>query len=112
MISPLTCGLLSDFGSLQLTPGSRLARAYGQLHAEEEYLCRFGVNPAFRAGLVAGAMRESAVDGDGDLRAVELQAHPFFVCTLFQPERAALRGKTPLVAVAFVEAVVVSAVAA
>ena len=61
------------------SPTPRLARAYGALHAEEEYLCRFGVNPAFRAALVSGPLREAAVDETGDLRAVELDAHPFFV---------------------------------
>jgi len=47
---------------------------------------------------VAGPLRESARDDTGDLRAVELDDHPFFVATLFQPERAALRGQpAPLV---------------
>ena len=34
-------------------------------------------------------------DADGVLRAIELDGHPFFVGTLFQPERAALDGATP-----------------
>jgi len=38
------------------------------------------------------------------VRAVEMDGHPFFVATLFQPERAALAGKTPAVVRAFVEA--------
>jgi len=34
----------------------------------------------------------------GEVRAVELDGHPFFVATLFQPERAALKGQaTPLI---------------
>jgi len=33
-----------------------------------------------------------------------LQSHPFFVTTLFQPERAALRGVCPPLAAAFVRA--------
>jgi CTP synthase (UTP-ammonia lyase) len=36
---------------------------------------------------------------------VELRDHPFFIGTLFQPERAALRGETPPLVKAFVEAV-------
>jgi CTP synthase (UTP-ammonia lyase) len=35
---------------------------------------------------------------------VELEGHPFFVATLFQPERAALRGAATLLANAFVRA--------
>lgn len=104
MISPLSCGALRDIASVRLIEGTRLAQAYGRLHAAEEYQCRFGVNPAFRAALATGAVRESAVDEDGDLRAIELDQHPFFVCTLFQPERAALHGRTPPPVVAFLEA--------
>jgi CTP synthase (UTP-ammonia lyase) len=104
VIAPLSCGLLSDAGPLRLIPGTRLAQAYGTLRTEEEYLCSYGVNPAFRAALVTGPLREAAVDESGDLRAVELYAHLFFVGTLFQPERAALRGKTPPLVVAFLKA--------
>ena len=35
---------------------------------------------------------------------IELDAPTFFVGTLFQPERAALRGRTPPLVVAFLEA--------
>ena len=103
VISPLACGALRDLDPVRLLAGTRLAEAYGRLDAAEEYSCRFGVNPAFRAALVTGAMRESAVDANGDLRAVELVDHPFFVCTLFQPERAALRGETPPLVVALLK---------
>ncbi|NCE93763.1 hypothetical protein [Pseudomonas sp. L13] len=43
-------------------------------------------------------------DIDGALRAVELLDHPFFVATLFQPERAALKGITPPLAIALLKA--------
>jgi CTP synthase (UTP-ammonia lyase) len=104
VIAPLACGLLNDFGSLRLIEGTRLAQAYGTLRTQEEYRCSYGVNPAFRAALVSGPLCESAVDESGDLRAIELHAHIFFVGTLFQPERAALRGKTPPSVVAFLKA--------
>jgi len=38
------------------------------------------------------------------LRAIELSGHPFFVATLFQPERAALKGILPPLVRALVEA--------
>ena len=83
---------------MQLLAGTRIAAAYGTDEATEQYLCSYGVNPDFRASLVAGPLREAARDDTGDLRAVELDDHPFFVATLFQPERAALRGQpAPLV---------------
>ena len=41
---------------------------------------------------------------DVDVRALELDSHPFFVATLFQPERAALRGDVPPLVNALVRA--------
>lgn len=104
VIAPLSCGILDGSGSVQLLSGTRIATAYGSDEATEEYLCSYGVNPDFRASLVGGPLREAARDDTGELRGVELDGHPFFVATLFQPERAALRGKpAPLVA-AFLKA--------
>jgi len=40
------------------------------------------------------------------VRALELQGHPFFVATLFQPERAALTGRLPPLVAAFASAAV------
>ena len=42
-----------------------------------------------------GPLRASAHDAQGEVRAIERDDHPFFVCTLFQPERAALSGALP-----------------
>ena len=71
----------------------------------EGYHCRYGLNPQFRAALVAGPLRATAHDDSGDVRAIELDGHPFFVATLFQSERAALKGKAVPLAEAFVMAV-------
>lgn len=39
------------------------------------------------------------VDEEGETRIVELDGHPFFIATLFQPELSALSGiKHPLIA--------------
>jgi CTP synthase (UTP-ammonia lyase) len=107
VISPLSCGVLDGSASIHLLPGTRIAAAYGTDEATEEYRCSYGVNPDFRASLVAGPLRETARDDTGDLRAVELDGHPFFVATLFQPERAALRGQPAPLVNAFLAACVV-----
>jgi CTP synthase (UTP-ammonia lyase) len=104
VISPLECALVETIGSVRLLPGSRIASAYGAGTATEEYRCRYGLNPEFQSQLVAGPLRVTAVDDSGEVRAIELDRHPFFVATLFQPERAVLRGEpVPLVG-AFVRA--------
>jgi CTP synthase (UTP-ammonia lyase) len=104
VISPLSCGALDSSGSIQLVAGTRIAAAYGTDETTEEYRCSYGVNPDFRASLVGGPLRETARDDTGDLRAVELDNHPFFVGTLFQPERAALRGQRAPLVTAFLRA--------
>lgn len=95
VIAPLACALVEQSGPVQLAAGSRLARAYGMLALEVGYRCSYGLNPAFAAELTAGPLRATAFDAAGEVRAVELDGHPFFVATLFQPERAALAGFAP-----------------
>lgn len=104
VIAPLTCALVEVTGLVRFSPGSRIAAAYRREIANEGYHCRFGVNPGFRSSLLAGPLRVTAVDEEGDVRAVELDGHPFFVGTLFQPERAASRGEDAPLVRAFVEA--------
>jgi CTP synthase (UTP-ammonia lyase) len=104
VIAPLECTLVEVTGPVRLVPGSRIAAAYGTEQTTEGYHCRYGLNPKYQAELLAGPLRVAADDESGDIRAIELAGHPFFVATLFQPERAALKGEpVPLVA-AFIDA--------
>lgn len=104
VIAPLACALVEATDAVRFTPGSRLADAYGALESREGYRCRYGLNPAFERELTAGPLRATASDPTGEVRAVELDGHPFFVATLFQPERAALTGTVPPLAVALLRA--------
>lgn len=98
VITPLNCSLIEQHGEVVFTPGSRIALAYNQLNADEGYHCSFGVNPDFITALAGKNLRMTSHDHAGDVRAVELTDHPFFVATLFQSERAALTGRlSPLV---------------
>ncbi|MGF6112556.1 CTP synthase (UTP-ammonia lyase) [Pseudomonas frederiksbergensis] len=62
------------------------------------------MNPQFEQALLNGQLNAVGHDSNGDLRAVELQGHPFFVATLFQPERAALKGTLPPLVGALIDA--------
>lgn len=104
VVAPLACSLVEVTDTVRLLPGTRIAAAYGADEAHEGYHCRYGVNPAFRQALLGGALKVSALDAGGEVRAVELDGHPFFVATLFQPERAALHGRVPPLVRAFVRA--------
>jgi CTP synthase (UTP-ammonia lyase) len=104
VVTPLECALVEAQGAVRFRPASLLRAAYGTDEAVEGYRCRYGLNPAFRDALTAGPLRVAAEDGAGDVRAVELDGHPFFVATLFQPERAALAGEVPAIVTAFLRA--------
>ncbi|QIH10205.1 MULTISPECIES: CTP synthase [unclassified Pseudomonas] len=104
VLSLLSCALVETRNLIQLHADSRISKAYGSQSIEEGYHCRYGVNPEFASALFSGALRPTGHDSQGDLRAVELDDHPFFVATLFQPERAALLGHTPPLARALLQA--------
>ena len=104
VIHALVCALVEVSDEVRFQPGSRIAAAYGRERASEGYHCRYGLNPAFAERLTQGPLRATAHDAQGEVRAVELDDHPFFVCTLFQPERAALRGELAPIVLAFVRA--------
>jgi len=106
LLTPLSCALIETIDSLTLEAKSLIARAYGRQTIFEGYHCRFAVNPDFENDLLNQRLHAVARDSAGDLRAVELRDHPFFVATLFQPERAALEGRVPPLVKAFVEACV------
>ena len=102
VIAPLVCSLVEKSGEIRLEKGSRLAAIYGTDTATEEYHCRYGLNAVYGARLASGPLRVSGRDGDGDVRAVELDGHPFFMATLFQPERSALAARSHPLILAFV----------
>ncbi len=98
VIAPLTCSLVEVTDELQLVPGSKLAAIYGARNAREGYHCNYGLNPQYGDRLNNGPLQVGARDAAGDIRAIELDGHPFFIATLFQPERSALANRAhPLI---------------
>jgi CTP synthase (UTP-ammonia lyase) len=106
LITRLSCSLVEHRGRVLLSEGSRLRSVYGADQAEEGYRCNYGLNPEYESIFCGGSLRVVARDAAGEVRAVELAGHPFFLATLFQPERAALRGTEHPVITAFVAAAV------
>ncbi|MCP1652453.1 CTP synthase C-terminal region-related (seleno)protein [Pseudomonas nitroreducens] len=92
VVHALPCALLEVSESIRLTAGSHLAAIYGLAEIREGYRCSYGVNPEFQDALFGGSLRACAHGEDDSIRAVEATDHPFFLATLFQPERKALAG--------------------
>jgi len=109
VIAPLACAMVEKTGNVRFAPRSQIAAAYDAEHAIEGYHCSYGLNPIYAARLNHGPLRATGWDDAGDVRSIELDGHPFFVATLFQPERAALEHRVPPIVRAFLEAVVDSA---
>ena len=86
LISPLGCALLGVKARVRLAGGSILRKAYGKAETVEEYRCSFGLNGRYRRLLEGRSLMVTAVDDQDEIRAVELDGHPFFVAALFQPE--------------------------
>ena len=100
----LQCALVEATGTIMLQPGTRVAALYGQSQAVEAYHCSFGLNPHYEALLADTDLRISGRDTDGEVRIVELEGHPFYVATLFQPERSAFKGHAHPLITAYVAA--------
>jgi CTP synthase (UTP-ammonia lyase) len=95
LISPLGCALAGVKARVRFMDGSHLRRAYGAPESIEEYHCSFGLNGRYRRLIEGKDLCVSGVDDQHEIRAVELEGHPFFVATLFQPEMRA--GANPVV---------------
>jgi CTP synthase (UTP-ammonia lyase) len=104
LIAPLSCSLVEKSGTITFLEGSRLRSIYGEAEAEESYHCNYGLNPRHETLFREGALHICGRDQAGEARAVELADHPFFIATLYQPERRALQGKTHPLLNAFVAA--------
>jgi CTP synthase (UTP-ammonia lyase) len=104
VITPLNCSLVEQSEKIALADGSLIRTAYGAPSIFEEYHCSYGINPAFEQQLFSGTLKVTARGAAGEVRAFELEGHPFYVGTLFQSERRALKGEAPPPVVAFVDA--------
>lgn len=94
-ISRLTCPLIEVSQRVVWVAGNWARETVGAPSTLEDYHCNFGLAPARENDLFQpGRWLALARDESGQLRAAQYGEHPFFVGTLFQPERWALRGKS------------------
>ncbi|MBV9658236.1 MAG: hypothetical protein JO295_09010 [Verrucomicrobia bacterium] len=94
VIAALACALVEKSGAIFFEQGSRIREIYGGERATEIYHCRYGFSPERQALFAGSDLKITGRDADGEPRVVELAGHPFFIATLFQPERSALTGNS------------------
>jgi CTP synthase (UTP-ammonia lyase) len=95
LIAPLGLSLVGVRARVRFTEGSHLRKAYGAAESIEQYHCSFGINGRYRRLIEGRGLHVAAVDDQDEIRAVEVDGHPFFVATLFQPELSALAPAAP-----------------
>jgi CTP synthase (UTP-ammonia lyase) len=93
IISPLSCSLVEKKGGIRFKEGSKIAGIYNSAEAIEEYHCNYGINPEYKEIFTDGDIVITGFDMEGEPRVIEISSHPFFIATLYQPERLALSGK-------------------
>lgn len=95
LITKLTCSLVNKSETIRIYPDTRVAQIYGSWKATEPYQCSYGFNSEFRKHFESApmqfttALHFTAFNDALEVRAFELTNHPFYVATLFQPERSA-----------------------
>lgn len=104
VIAPLSCSLVEKSEEIVLAESGIVREAYGEARITEGYHCSYGINPTFEKKIFSGALKATAWGASGEVRAFELEGHPFYVGTLFQSERRALKGEAPPLVIAFVDA--------
>lgn len=90
LIVKLSCSLIGMTGKVFVTAPELFSSVLSAKDSTEEFNCNYGLNSDLE-----GIFRQSdlvfvAHDEFGQVRAFRLRHHPFFVGTLFQPERRAL----------------------
>jgi CTP synthase (UTP-ammonia lyase) len=104
LISKLASSLAGKTQKIKLVPGSLLHRIYGRDEATEQFACNYGFNPQFVVQVATGRLKVTGVGLDGEVRAVEIIDHPFYVATLFLPQVSSALGSPHPLIVAYLTA--------
>ena len=105
LIVPLSCALVERSGDIMFAPNSKLAAICEQTKVTEKYHCSFGFNKKYVHLFDDSDLKIVGWDADDDPRAVELDNHPFFIATAYQPERSALKAEPHALITSFVTSV-------
>jgi CTP synthase (UTP-ammonia lyase) len=92
LLHRMQCSLVEKSQGIVVVGGTQFERLYGAGSGQDDFHCSYGLNPKYEHVFHGGSLEIVARSEDGEVRAVALRGHPFFIGTLFQPERRALKG--------------------
>lgn len=104
LISKLSCSLVQQKERLTITDeNSLLYQIIGRKNVTGKYYCNYGINPAYLDILRGYGLKTTAESDDHQVRAFELENHPFFLGTLFQPALTSTQEEPDPIIIAFVK---------
>ena len=106
VIFALSCSMVEKSGNIFIEEGTFVKKIFNSHKTNETYHCNYGFNHNYLEQLKKSNLKISGYDENKEIRIVELQNHPFFIATLFQPERSSLKNNNHPLMDAFVEAAV------
>ncbi len=86
IITKMACSLKGKTGEVLIEPNTLAHRLYHAPSVEEDFLCTFGVNPAFRPRFAHPLLKISGIDASDEIRILEIPDQRFFMATLFVPQ--------------------------
>jgi CTP synthase (UTP-ammonia lyase) len=95
---------LQDLHPIRLLPGSQLRAIYAVEIIQAGHFCSYGVNPEYISRFEASGLWVAGLGDTGDVRAMELPDHRFYVTTLFHPQLESQPGRPSRFVLAFVNA--------
>jgi CTP synthase (UTP-ammonia lyase) len=103
LIAKLSCSLVEVKAKVLAKRGRPYETLIGRGESEEEFHCNYGVAARFQGLFDDTDMEFVAFDREGQPRVFWHRNHPFFVGSLFQPERKAFAGGLHPLVRAFIE---------
>lgn len=82
----LDCSLRGRRMNVRLDPAHWMKGVYGTGQTEEEYYCRFGLDPKYEPAFSSAGLAVAARSDDGEARIMVLDDHDFYVLTVFVPQ--------------------------
>jgi len=113
LIVPVACAVpgrapgapaLSGALRVTLAPESLAARVLGTTEIVEEHFCNYELRRDAHERLAAAGLALTGFGPDGEARVVEIRGHPFYVATLFLPQRSSRPGAPHPLVVAWLRA--------
>jgi len=104
LINEMFCEMREKPGAIHLHRKSKIREIYQIDKIEEQYNCGFGINREYLTLFKDTELKFTGFDPSGDPRALEINTHPFYFATAYQPERSALAGNNHPLVTAFIAA--------